>query len=484
MTPKTDQISSKDPLRGYADAVCHGKQDKWTIVQNVGNGNSASVYQVSINGLHAALKVYDPKFFQGDNREVERRRVVDQMSLKGHGHPNLIDFIEAGPVLDTFYLLMEYYPWQSLDKCLKLVDRSEISVIVSKTASAAEFLEERGFVHRDIKPANILVSETSKDVKLLDLGVMRPIAATDEHNGTDHGYALPFVATAQYSSPGYLFRESSATEAMWQALTFYQLGAVLHDLIMGEPIFAKEIRSQNRYRVAAAVLLTTPEVRAIDIPPRLITLARHCLLKEDNARLKRVSWSSFRGTDEFTSDQVRMNLGLGALRAPTQISLADNRKQAERLQIRITEAQDNLVDLAQHVFQANGFPQATTKKFEASCSSTRFVALAFRPSNANRVETNLAMILRLSVLGEVPYNCDVVLGAFLSSEENSAYKFDEGEFLWSSTLDDLKLEEEDIVSVLGDAFVRHYAMADQQLPRFEDASLQLNMMAVEVSDDG
>ena len=316
MTPKNDQTYSDDPLRHYAHAVCRGRQDECTIVRNVGNGNSASVYQVSINAQHAALKVYDPKFFQGDNREVGRRRVVDQMSLKGHGHPNLIDFIEAGPILDTYYLLMEYYPWKSLDHFLKIIDRSEIGAIISKVASAAEFLEERGFVHRDIKPANILVSENSEDTKLLDLGVMRTITATDQQNGTDHGYALPFVATAQYSSPAYLFREQLPTEEMWQALTFYQLGAVLHDLIMSEPIFAKEMRSQNRYRVAAAVLLTTPEVRALDIPPRLITLARQCLLKEDDARLKRVSWSSFRDTNELTSDQIRATFGIGNFSSP------------------------------------------------------------------------------------------------------------------------------------------------------------------------
>ena len=482
MKQKNDQALSNDPLGHYAEAVCIERHDECAIVGKIGNGNSASVYQVSMNGQRAALKVYYPKFLQGDSREVEQRRVVDQMSLKGHGHPNLIDFIDAGSVLDTCYLLMEYVPWKSLDQFLKLVDRSEIGAIISKVASAAEFIDERGFVHRDIKPANILVSQDSKDIKLLDLGVMRPITATDEQNATDHGYALPFVATAQYSSPAYLFREDSSTEEMWKALTFYQLGAVLHDLIMGEPIFAKEMRSQNRYRVAAAVLLTNPEVRGIDIPSRLIALARNCLLKADDARLRRVSWSSFRERDEVANDQIRANLGLGDFRAPAQMNMAANQRQEERLRIRLDQIRDKLLDFGQHVLRVHGFPQAVSLKFVGDSPRARFVSLTFPPSNADQVETNLMLVLRLSILEESPSQCEVALGTYLLRKGDTVCEFDEGtfEFLWNSTLNEFELDEEQLIEVMAEAFLRHYANADQQLARFEDPSFEPRKMSVEV----
>ena len=241
--------------------------------------------------------------------------------------------------------MMDFYPWRSLDQRLVSVDRSEIGSIITKVASAAEFLEKKNLVHRDIKPANILISDDCKEVKLLDLGVMRTISATEERNGTDHGYALPFVATAQYSSPAYLFRDRSPTEEMWKALTLYQLGAVLHDLIMGQPIFVKEIRTENRYRVAAAVLLTNPQVRANDVPPRLITLARNCLLKDDLVRLRRVNWSNFREEYQTDSAEVRRRLGLGVFQAPTRFGLSGDKRKAEKLRIRIDELQDSLRDL-------------------------------------------------------------------------------------------------------------------------------------------
>ena len=481
MTPRDKQEQSNDPLRHYADAACREINVDCSIVGKIGSGNSASVYQVSMPGQHVALKIYDPRFFQESNRDVERRRVLDQMSLKGHGNPNLIDFIEAGPIEDTYYLLMEFLPWKSLDQCLALVDRSEIGASISKIASAAEFLESRNFVHRDIKPANILISEDSKNIKLLDLGVLRPISATHEQGGTDHGYALPFVATAQYSSPAYLFRDSPPTEEMWKALTYYQLGAVLHDLIMIQPIFSHEIRSQNRYRVAAAVLLSEPEVRATDVSPRLITLARNCLLKEDPARLKRVSWASFRDIEESDNDQIRANLGLGHVRAPTRAGLPADRRQSERLRIRLDDIQDKLVDIAQHILTDNGFPQASARKHPGSSASARCVALAFRPSNSVQTGTHLTLVLQMSVVEGSASQCEIALASLLSRGEISTPGFENGIFLWTTTLDDLELEEAQMIAVLSEAFVRQYALADQQLARFEDEACQLTTISLEVA---
>jgi serine/threonine-protein kinase len=481
MMRENEPVGSDDHLRPYADALCQKRDEECSVLRKVGDGNSASVYQVLIDGKHAALKVYEPRFFEGKNREVEKRRVMDQMALKGHGHPNLIDFLDAGPIQDTYYLLMEYFPWPSLDNSLESVERSRIGEIIAKVASAAEFLEEKGLVHRDIKPANILASEDAVEVKLLDLGVIRTISAAEEKHGTDHGYALPFVATAQYSSPAYLFRDSVPTEEMWRALTFYQLGAVLHDLIMAKPIFSKDVRSENRYRVAAAVLLTNPEVRADDIHPKLITLARSCLLKEDQVRLQRVSWSRFRGGYEAKSDDMRQRLGLGIFQPAPQFENMSTRKQLEKLQVRLDEAQDNLLDLVQHVFRQNGFPRAVTNKFRGCSSSARFVSLTFQPSNATRVCTSVIMTFRLSAQEDASSRSDISLSTFLSTNATIRQEFDGGECLWTSTLDDLKVEDQAVLEALAEACVRHYAMADEHLSRFEDPSFEDDAITVEVS---
>jgi hypothetical protein len=69
---------------------------------------------------------------------------------------------------------------------------------------------------------------------LLDFGVLKPIG---EVGLTDVDGQRVFVGTLQYSSPEFLLRDEEDDAAGWRALSIYQVGAVLHDLIMRRSIF-------------------------------------------------------------------------------------------------------------------------------------------------------------------------------------------------------------------------------------------------------
>ena len=124
----------------------------------LGEGKSAAVFRLDGSNDPEALKIYDPIFFEGSNPELERARIRMQMSLRGHGCHTLVDFIEAGDIRTTAYLIMEYLPWRPLDECLLSLPRDQIRAIVAQVAEAARFLDGQGFCHRDIKTANVMVS--------------------------------------------------------------------------------------------------------------------------------------------------------------------------------------------------------------------------------------------------------------------------------------------------------------------------------------
>ena len=465
VVPRGMEILRYDSPEQYADLFCNTIGIGWDIVEEIGNGNSASVFHLSSDRAHAAIKIYHPRFFHGRRAIVETRRVSDQMSLMGHGHPNLIDFFEAGELKDTCYLLMEYLPWKSLDKHIGTIDRSLIACLIAQIACAARYLDARGFVHRDIKPANILVSDDQLDVKLLDLGVIRPISTRDNDAGTDDGYALPFLATAQYSSPAYLFRDGPPTSEMWRALTFYQLGAVLHDMLTEVPLFASEVRTQNRYRVAAAVLLTDPAARAPDVPPRLVTLARNCLVKEDDTRLSRVSWDSFREEQQFDLNQLRRRLGLEVTIRGNNL----NRRKHELLKVRLDRGRDVLVDLVRHVFRKEGLPQARQEDLDRG-SRSRGIAYGFRPRGSSQSGVELYYVLQLVMMDEYSDRVDVLLSSYLIRSEEERGTDRDGRVIWSTRLDDLEKEDEELIMVLTENFIRDYAAADERIGQFEEGT--------------
>ena len=140
---------------------------------------------------------------------------------------------------------------------------------------------------------------------LLDLGVIRAIANpgdTDDHD------AKQFVGTLQYSPPEFLLRTEEDSINGWRAVTFYQLGAVLHDLIERKTIFSYAFDPYAR--LVNAVQQDRPDFTATDVPLDLISLAERCLVKDPTARLDLVSWNDFESIPSQSSpgESARANI--------------------------------------------------------------------------------------------------------------------------------------------------------------------------------
>ncbi len=138
-------------------------------------------------------------------------------------------------------MLMERVSGKMLTDVLQLVPTSAFMRIVEQVARAAKFLEDKGLTHRDIKSDNIMVDDAFERATLVDVGVVRLLEDV-VGSGTDDDGQLPFVATARYSSPEYMFRLMPPGPELWRALNFYQMGGLIHDLVAGEPLFEQVVR--------------------------------------------------------------------------------------------------------------------------------------------------------------------------------------------------------------------------------------------------
>lgn len=102
------------------------------------------------------------------------------------------------------------------------------------------------------------------------------------------------------------------------SLNFYQVGAVLHDLIKKEALFQYEILLGNRWLVARAVLTKQPSFFEADTK-RLSAekaLALRCLTKDLDTRMSLVGWDEFKfnkAEDSLTALKTKLSKGLGHL---------------------------------------------------------------------------------------------------------------------------------------------------------------------------
>ncbi len=290
-------------------------------------GGSAALYCVESPEGSRAIKVYDPAFLAGPAAAAEKRRLELQRTLIGHTCPTLVKVFKVDEAEGTAFVEMEFLEWPQLKKVLGQVPDSSVPVLIKQLVEAATYLEKLDIVHRDIKPENIHVSPDFSALKLIDLGVARELILKEEEavSATDYGALRPFIATAQYSSPEYLFRLDVPSPVLWKGLSLYQVGAVLHDLVMKEPLFQQEVGLGNRWLVARAVLSRAPSFSDAD-PARLASykaLAARCLVKDLNTRLALVDWSDFdleAPTDRLSALRTRLAKNDGAAGLHAQVA--------------------------------------------------------------------------------------------------------------------------------------------------------------------
>lgn len=270
----------------------------WLLTDILGEGADGIVYVGNRGEKVAAIKIFFPDVLDKNGRDEALERLDLQLSLRGEKqHPNLVEILEGGvaPELDdTLFLVMEHVHGKSLDKIIESIPRLAIPSLICQLADAARFLDTHDLVHRDIKPANIVVSYDFSCLTLLDLGIILNAGAGDD----DRLSGQEFVATLRYSPPEFVWRkEISSSNDAWRAITFYQIGASLHDMLMRKPLF--DGYDRPRANLYDAVRLRSPEIAGDESEKWLVELAKCCLVKNWQERLQLVTWDSFYAPNEI-----------------------------------------------------------------------------------------------------------------------------------------------------------------------------------------
>ena len=386
----------------------------WKIIEYVNNGKSAVILKATRNEETAALKIFDPDLVELFKRENQMIRVNRERKLINEKHPNLIEVKDGGECEETGYIFvaMAYLSRKNLAEVIIDLPRDCIFPLISQVASAAKFLEDKGLAHRDIKPENIAISDNFKQAILLDLGVLRPVGFPEI---TDDSEQLVFVGTLRYSPPELLYRKEQDTPEGWRAITFYQLGAVLHDMIMRRTIFHEF--SQPYATLVDAVRSITPEINANDVNSDLILLAKNCLVKEPEIRLSIVSWENFLEPQAKVSpiDSIRerirkrkANSGIkqGKIILATDKDYENKRFLEETIELIKGGIRETCLN------DRDSFPRYQINQQFEEGDTEALIFVCFRPSHTYRLCITVTLLLLISLLDEPDRILDLRFEAF------------------------------------------------------------------------
>jgi eukaryotic-like serine/threonine-protein kinase len=137
---------------------------------------------------------------------------------------------DSGEADGLLYYVMPYVEGESLQARLRREAQLPVQDalrLAREVAEALAYAHRRGIIHRDIKPANILISEGHALVA--DFGIARAVGGDGEAI-TKTGLA---VGTPQYMSP----EQATGARDVDGRTDVYALGAVLYEMVAGEPPF-------------------------------------------------------------------------------------------------------------------------------------------------------------------------------------------------------------------------------------------------------
>jgi tRNA A-37 threonylcarbamoyl transferase component Bud32/dipeptidyl aminopeptidase/acylaminoacyl peptidase len=221
--------------------------DRYRLDREIGAGGMATVY-VAHDLRHdrrVALKVLRPELAAiiGAERFLAEIRLTANLQ-----HPNILPLFDSGEADSYLFYVMPFVQGETLRDRLnreKQLPVAEAISIVTEVASALDYAHRSGVVHRDIKPENILLHDGRALVA--DFGIALAASKASGARMTETGMSL---GTPHYMSPEQAMGEREITPRS----DVYALGAVLYEMLTGDPPFT----GSTAQAIVARVVTETP----------------------------------------------------------------------------------------------------------------------------------------------------------------------------------------------------------------------------------
>ena len=191
-------------------------------------------------------------------------------------HPGIVPIHEVGERDGSCYFSMKFVEGGQLDE---VVRREPMPIrraveLIAKVARTVHYAHEHGILHRDIKPGNILLDKNGEP-HLTDFGLARLVEAESTVTRT-----MDVLGTPSYMAPE---QAAGETTKLSKATDVYGLGAVLYQLLTGQPPFA----GGTTYETIRLLLETEPRQPRLLNPKvdrDLSTICLKCLEKDPKRR--------------------------------------------------------------------------------------------------------------------------------------------------------------------------------------------------------
>src|SRR5688572_16271242 len=190
----------------------------------------------------------------------------------GLQHPHILPLFDSGSADGQLYYVMPFVEGETLRARLErerqLPVRDAVR-IAREVADALAYAHARGVIHRDVKPENILLH--GGHALVADFGIALAVQQAGGQRITQTGLSL---GTPQYMAP----EQAAGEKSVDARADVYALGAVLYEMLSGEPPFTGPTTQAVIARVLTAEPTPLDEVRR-SVPSHVAAAVHTALAK-------------------------------------------------------------------------------------------------------------------------------------------------------------------------------------------------------------
>ena len=253
-----------------------GELGDYELLEEVGRGGQGVVFRARQKSLDRTVALKVIRLGQWASKAHLKRFRLEAEAAAKLEHPGIVPIHEVGERDGSCYFSMKFVEGGQLDE---VVRRQPMPIrraveLIAKVARTVHYAHEHGILHRDVKPGNILL-DAKGEPHLTDFGLARLVESESSVTQT-----LDVLGTPSYMAPEQAVGNNAAVSS---ATDVYGLGAVLYQLLTGQPPFA----GGATYETIKLLLDTEPR------PPRLLnpkvdrdlsTICLKCLEKDPKRR--------------------------------------------------------------------------------------------------------------------------------------------------------------------------------------------------------
>jgi serine/threonine protein kinase/tetratricopeptide (TPR) repeat protein len=274
--PVPDRVPLADRNKKSERPKTFAEFGDYELLEVIGRGGQGVVYRARQKSLNrtVALKVIGLGHWASDAHLKRFRREAEAAASLDHS--GIVPIYEVGERDGSCYFSMKLVEGGQLDAVVKRepMPMRQAVELIAKVARTVHYAHEHGILHRDIKPGNILLDQKGEP-HLTDFGLARLIETESTVTRT-----MEVLGTPSYMAPEQAVGNNDAVSSVTDV---YGLGAVIYQLLTGQPPFA----GGTTYETIKLLLDTEPrQPRLLNpkIDRDLSTICLKCLEKDPKRR--------------------------------------------------------------------------------------------------------------------------------------------------------------------------------------------------------